>query len=257
MKHRILLPILTALLALCVSSCVDPYYYDDSTTFSASASYTTLPHGYQTVYVSGIPYYYCGSRWYRRSGSHYIVCSRPYGYYGHLGRSYHHYSISRLPYGCRTTYVGGHRYYNHGDKWYRKSGSGYVACSKPKGDSKHKHQKYHASSKHQGHEHKAHGDKKKHKTKTHNGDHQKDGDKCTQLVKHKQKQPGNHASKSDSPVKKTSYPVSLTKQPGKTLKTSSSSKKAQHKARQKSTHPPKKSMKSSRSKQSSKNKKNR
>lgn len=253
MKHRILLPVLTALLVLCLSSCVDPYYYDDNTTLSVSASYTTLPHGYQTVYVSGIPYYYCGSRWYRRSGSHYIVCSRPYGYYGHIGRPYHHHSIQRLPYGCRTTYVGGHRYYTHNNKWYRKSGSGYVACAKPKSHHAHAPKTYQKSKKHQNHGHKSHSYKGKHKT--HKSDHQKNGGKCDQLVKHEQNQAGNHSSESSSPAKRTSYPVSVTQQAETTLKKPSGSKKIHQKTQKKSKHSPKRSTKSSKSKQSSKNKK--
>ncbi|MCP5537769.1 MAG: hypothetical protein H7A51_16235 [Akkermansiaceae bacterium] len=39
-----------------------------------------LPYGYRTVYVGGVPYYYNGSHWYRRSHGRYISCPRPRGY---------------------------------------------------------------------------------------------------------------------------------------------------------------------------------
>ncbi len=41
---------------------------------------SVLPYGYRTVHVGGVPYYYNGSRWYRRSHGRYIGCSRPRGY---------------------------------------------------------------------------------------------------------------------------------------------------------------------------------
>lgn len=154
MNHPILLPTLTALGILSLCSCVDPYY-GGNYSYSGSATFSTLPHGYHTIYVGGTPYYYCDNRWYRRSGSHYIICPRPHGYHGSLGSSYHYRSVSRLPYGCRTTYVGGHRYYTHGNTWYRKSGSGYVTCQKPSGHSSHSHRGTHSS-------YKQHGDGKKH-----------------------------------------------------------------------------------------------
>ena len=98
-----------------------------------SSSYSALPYGYNTVHVSGVPYYYYGNRWYRRSSGRYISCSRPHGYHGSIGHSGHHYNhgISRLPHGYRSVTVGDSRYYNHGSNWYRKSGSRYVTCARP------------------------------------------------------------------------------------------------------------------------------
>lgn len=151
MKHSFPLLLFAALGVFLLSSCVDPNYYhtgNTRTSYSTSATFTTLPHGYRTIYVSGTPYYYCGTRWYRRSGSHYVTCARPYGYYGTIGRSHHYHGLSRLPYGCRTTYVGGHRYYTHGNTWYRKSGSRYVTCSKPSSYHSDRHKAHHRSGKH-------------------------------------------------------------------------------------------------------------
>lgn len=148
MNHRISLPIVASLAILSLCSCVDPYY-GGGYSYSGSATFSTLPLGYRTIYVGGTPYYYCDNRWYRRSGGHYILCPRPLGYHGSLGKHHHYSSISRLPYGCRTTYVGGHRYYHHGDTWYRKSRSGYVTCPKLSGHSSHSYKRTHSSHKHQ------------------------------------------------------------------------------------------------------------
>ena len=154
MNHPILLPTLTALGILSLCSCVDPYY-GGGYSYSGTATFSTLPHGYHTIYVGGAPYYYCDNRWYRRSGSHYVICPRPHGYHGSLGSTHHYRSVSRLPYGYRTTYVGGHRYYAHGNTWYRKSGSGYVTCQKPSAHSSHSHRGTHSS-------YKQHSENKRH-----------------------------------------------------------------------------------------------
>ncbi|WP_129589642.1 DUF6515 family protein [Rubritalea profundi] len=152
MKTPFLLGALGALTLLLLSSCVDPNYYGESVHYG-SASYTTLPNGHNTVYVSGTPYYHHGSQWYRRSSGRYISCSRPHGYHGSIGHSGHHSShgISRLPYGYRSVTVGSSSYYNHGSTWYRKSGSRYVTCQRPSGYSSHNQHKSHgysSSSKH-------------------------------------------------------------------------------------------------------------
>ncbi len=147
MKTPFLLTALGALTLLLLSSCVDPGYYGGSAHYS-SASYTTLPHGYNTVYVSGTPYYHHGSQWYRRSSGRYINCSRPHGYHGSIGHSRHQssYGISHLPYGYRSVTVGSSNYYNHGSTWYRKSGSRYVTCQRPSGYSNHNQHRSHSNS---------------------------------------------------------------------------------------------------------------
>ena len=173
MNNAFLTTVLTALGILSLSSCVDPTYYEGGYRSSGSATFTTLPHGYSTIYVSGNPYYYHGSRWYRRSGSHYINCSRPHGYHGNIGSPHHYSGISRLPYGYRTTYVGGSRYYNHGSTWYRKSGSRYVSCAKPSGHHSNTHKSDHRSYKHRDHDTKSdpsrggHSSKKSHDKRSH------------------------------------------------------------------------------------------
>jgi len=136
MKTSLLLVALCTLVLLLLPSCVDPNYYGSSSYGSihyGSSSYSALPYGYNTVHVSGVPYYYYGNRWYRRSSGRYISCSRPHGYQGSIGHSSQHYNhgISRLPYGYRSVSVGNSRYYNHGSTWYRKSGNRYVTCQRP------------------------------------------------------------------------------------------------------------------------------
>ncbi len=168
MKHSFPLIILASLSILSLSSCVDPNYYNTGTSYSSSTTFTALPHGYSTIYVSGTPYYHYGSRWYRRSGSHYIRCSRPYGYYGNIGQSHRYHGISQLPSGCRTTYIGGHRYYTHGDTWYRKHGSRYVTCSKPSKHHSNRNKSYQRDHKHRDH------DKKAKHSKTHHNNSKKE-----------------------------------------------------------------------------------
>jgi hypothetical protein len=136
MKASFLLGALSLLTLLFLPSCVDPSYYAGSSSYGSS-SYTTMPHGYNTVQVSGVPYYYYGNSWYRRSSGRYISCVRPHGYSGSIG--YSSYSsqygrgITRLPSGHRSVSVGSSNYYNHDSAWYRRSGSSYVTCARPSG----------------------------------------------------------------------------------------------------------------------------
>lgn len=105
MKTPLLLLSLSAVSLLLLSSCVDPNYYGGSAYYgssSYSSSYTTMPYGYTTVHVSGVPYYYYGNSWYRRSGSRYISCARPHGYSGSIGHS-SRYSSYRRPGPSYTT----------------------------------------------------------------------------------------------------------------------------------------------------------
>lgn len=224
MNHSFSLLLLTILSALSLSSCVDPNYYNSGntgTSYSTSATFTTLPHGYRTIYVSGSPYYYCGSRWYRRSGSHYVTCARPYGYYGTVGRSHQYHGISHLPYGCRTTYVGGHRYYTHGNTWYRKSGSRYVTCSKPSNYHSGRHKSHQRIDKHKNQYKKS--DHKKHSYKHHKKKASKSPSNGTThtTVHVKTNQPKQKANKQssqktlckekDTPRNSKSYAISRTK----------------------------------------------
>lgn len=184
MKHSFPLIIFAGLSLFLLSSCVDPNYYNTGTTYSGSATFTTLPHGYRTIYVSGTPYYYYGSSWYRRSGGHYISCSRPYGYHGTVGRPHHYHGISRLPYGCRTTYVGGHRYYTHGSTWYRKSGSRYVRCSKPSSYHSDRHKTHHRTDKHRDHDTSLDHNRSRHEgSKKHSKKSQRTSQRTSQICK--------------------------------------------------------------------------
>lgn len=135
MKTSLLLCAVGSLAMFLFTSCADPNYYNGGTTYHSSSSFTTLPSGYRTVHVSGVPYYYHGNDWYRRSSGRYIRCARPYGYYGPVGRvsCYPGYGISSLSYGYRSCVVGGNRYYHHGNTWYRRNGSRYVVCPRPRG----------------------------------------------------------------------------------------------------------------------------
>ena len=63
MNNAFLTTVLTALGILSLSSCVDPTYYEGGYSSSGSATFTTLPHGYSTIYDSGNPYYYHGGNW--------------------------------------------------------------------------------------------------------------------------------------------------------------------------------------------------
>ncbi|MDB4054791.1 hypothetical protein N9496_02230 [Akkermansiaceae bacterium] len=230
MNKAFLTTVLTALGILSLSSCVDPTYYEGGYRSSGSATFTTLPHGYSTIYVSGNPYYYHGSRWYRRSGSHYINCSRPHGYHGNIGRPHHYSGVSRLPYGYRTTYVGGSRYYNHGSTWYRKSGSRYVSCAKPSGHHSNSHKSDYRSYKHRDHDTKSapsrggHSSKKSHRKQSHRKQDTKQHATVTHL---KEKCPIQSSAgikpplKADSHQQKISRSTAKSKTEHKTVKKSS------------------------------------
>jgi hypothetical protein len=208
MNNAFLTSILTALGILSLSSCVDPNYYEGSYGSSSSTIFTTLPHGYSTIYVSGSPYYYYGSTWYRRSGNHYVHCSRPHGYHGNVGRPHHYNGISSLPYGYRTTYVGGNRYYNHGSTWYRKSGSRYVTCAKPSGHHSYTPKSDHRSYKHSDHDTRSapsrgnHSSKKSYNKQSYN---KQDSQQQTTVTHHDQKRSMQSSPRITSPLTTDSH----------------------------------------------------
>ena len=246
MNNAFLTTALTALGILSLSSCVDPTYYEGGYRSSGSATFTTLPHGYSTIYVSGNPYYYHGSRWYRRSGSHYINSSRPHGYHGNIGSPHHYSGVSRLPYGYRTTYVGGSRYYNHGSTWYRKSGSRYVSCAKPSGHHSNAHKSDHRSYKHRDHDTKSapsrggHSSKKSHRKQSHRKQDTKQHATVTHL---KEKCPIQSSAgikpplKADSHQQKISRSTAKSKTEHKTVKKSSAERGASFAKWQRSPKP--------------------
>ena len=233
MNNAFLTTVLTALGILSLSSCVDPTYYEGGYRSSGSATFTTLPHGYSTIYVSGNPYYYHGSRWYRRSGSHYINCSRPHGYHGNIGSPHHYSGVSRLPYGYRTTYVGGSRYYNHGSTWYRKSGSRYVSCAKPSGHHSNTHKSDHRSYKHRDHDTKSapsrggHSSKKSHGKQSYN---KQNTQQYTAVTHHERRRSTQSSPRITSPLKTDSHKQKMSH--------STATPKMAHKTTQKTANKP-------------------
>jgi hypothetical protein len=143
---KILLIALSAVILLVLPSCVDPGYgYYGGSGYYGSSSYSALPYGYNTIHVSGIPYYYYGNSWYRRGSGRYIRCGRPHGYHGTIGRhSSYGRGINHLPRGYRSHNIGGSRYYSHGNTWYRRKGSNYHVTPRPKNAPR----KHHATSTH-------------------------------------------------------------------------------------------------------------
>ncbi len=156
MKTKLLSFLCCTFAILSISSCVYP---DGSYVGHSSVSLSVLPSGYQTVYVSGSPYYYVGNTWYRRGHGGYVSCPRPYGYRGTLGSSYYggygdDYVLTSLPRGYRTVSYGGVVYYNHGSSWYRRNGGRYHSCAAPRGYNNHYPTSYHSGHNHySGHNH--------------------------------------------------------------------------------------------------------
>ena len=230
MKTPFLLGALGALTLLLLSSCVDPNYYGESVHYG-SASYTTLPNGHNTVYVSGTPYYHHGSQWYRRSSGRYISCSRPHGYHGSIGHSGHHSShgISRLPYGYRSVTVGSSSYYNHGSTWYRRSGSRYVTCQRPSGYSSHNQHKSHgysSSSKHHRSDSyrrpSSHSSQRSHSSRSSHGTHDRQRNSSDRKKHGKATKKHSDHSQSVSPKRGSSTYVSTRTKPSTKTRTKSS-----------------------------------
>lgn len=139
MKIKFINSLICLISIFSISSCVNP---DGSLAGYSSVSLNVLPSGYETVYVSGSPYYYVGNTWYRRAHNGYISCPRPHGYRGSLGGSYYSgygsyygndYGLTDLPYGYQTVSYGSQIYYTSGNSWYRRSGGRYHSCSAPSG----------------------------------------------------------------------------------------------------------------------------
>jgi hypothetical protein len=139
MKIKIINSLICLLAIISIPSCVNP---DGSLAGYTNVSLNVLPSGYQTVYVSGSPYYYVRNTWYRRAHNGYVSCPRPHGYRGSLGAGYYggygdhsdsDYGLTHLPYGYQTVSYGSQIYYNNGNSWYRRNGGRYHVCSEPSG----------------------------------------------------------------------------------------------------------------------------
>ncbi|BDS08235.1 hypothetical protein NT6N_32750 [Oceaniferula spumae] len=142
MKTKLLLLASAAIIPLTLPSCDPGVYYGGTygSGYSSGGYVSSLPYGYQTVHVSGNPYYYHNNVWYRRSNGRYIRCSRPHGYRGSLGGHHSgHGHISHLPSGYRSHTIRGSRYYSHGNSWYQRRDGKYYRVSRPSS--------YHPSSK--------------------------------------------------------------------------------------------------------------
>jgi len=141
--------------ALCMglASCVVPYdsYGDSSvsvTRYSPGYRVTSLPGGYRSETISGRTYYYHDGYYYNRGSGGYVVVDAPRSsrYYDdyrnrqrtyqgspdrHDGRYDRGEVITRLPDGYRVVNHRGQRYYQVGDRYYRRQGDSYVITTRP------------------------------------------------------------------------------------------------------------------------------
>lgn len=149
-------------MALCMglTSCVVPYDSDGGggsvTVRSYSPGYriNSLPGGYRSETISGSTYYYHDGYYYRQGSGGYVVVDAPRGsrYHDDHGRRHqtqqpnrqHQQSsnrrdprdertevITRLPSGYREVNHRGQRYYQSGDRYYRRQGDSYIIVSSP------------------------------------------------------------------------------------------------------------------------------
>ncbi len=156
-------------LGLTLSSCVDPggSYVGGGgqyTTYSTGYRINSLPGGYRTENISGRTYYYHDGHYYQPSSGGYTVVTAPRNsrYYGEYssrrqynpsgsGRGYdsrNNYDsrnesynrdprydqtrvITRLPSGYREINHRGTTYYQAGDSYYSRQGTGYIVVERP------------------------------------------------------------------------------------------------------------------------------
>jgi len=132
-----------------LSSCVvphDSHVGTSITTTSYQPGYriNSLPSGYRSEVISGSNYYYHNGSYYRRQSNGYVVVDAPRTsrYYTEYDRhrtsgSYRDQRtdnvrvITRLPSGYRVVNHGGSQYYQSGENYYRRQGSGYIVVSRP------------------------------------------------------------------------------------------------------------------------------
>ncbi|MDP3849086.1 MAG: hypothetical protein Q8Q59_01180 [Luteolibacter sp.] len=147
--------------ALCMglSSCVVPYdsYGGDSatvTTYRPGYRVNSLPGGYRSETISGSTYYYHDGYYYRQGSGGYVVVDAPRSsrYYDDYGRRHRSQQpsrdfrqssnrhdqqyegnevITRLPNGYREVNHRGEKYYQSGDRYYRRQGESYIIVSSP------------------------------------------------------------------------------------------------------------------------------
>ena len=88
------------------------------------ATIASLPDGYSTVYVSGVPYYYSGGVYYGQQGTSYVVIPPPVGAV-----------VTVLPSDCFTVEIdeNDEEYYDCGGAFYDQVDDGYAVVSPPVG----------------------------------------------------------------------------------------------------------------------------
>jgi len=148
-------------MALCMglTSCVVPYDSNSGgsvTVSSYSPGYriNSLPGGYRSETILGSTYYYHDGYYYRSGSGGYVVVDAPRSsrYYDDYSRRQRTYQtnrdyrspssrddqryerreiITRLPDGYREVNHRGQRYYQSGDRYYRRQGESYIIVSSP------------------------------------------------------------------------------------------------------------------------------
>jgi hypothetical protein len=151
MKRSTSLLLLAASLVIgaALTSCVVPAdaYGITSTTYSTyEPGYrtTSLPRGYRSEVISGNTYYYNNGSYYRPQSGGYVVVDAPRTsrYYSDYdsrrttttyrdGRTGDVRVITTLPSGYRELNHRGTSYYQAGDQYYHREGSGYITVSRP------------------------------------------------------------------------------------------------------------------------------
>lgn len=150
---------------LSLSSCIDPYYAGGVSTgvtrYQPGYTVRTLPSGYRTEVISGNRYYFHNGTYYRPRGNSYVVVDRPVrGPHGDRDRdgvpnrfdtprtgprgdrdldgipnrydnSRDRQVIRNLPGRHRVVNHRGREYYQVGNTYYQRRGSGYVVVTSP------------------------------------------------------------------------------------------------------------------------------
>lgn len=120
-----------------------------TTSYEPGYQISTLPSGYRREVISGDDYYYHDGAYYRRESDRYVVVEAPrqsryYSDYDryrgrdrrtpgtHQNQRNTNVSVlNSLPSGYRTVSHGGTQYYQAGENYYRRQGTGYVVVNRP------------------------------------------------------------------------------------------------------------------------------
>jgi hypothetical protein len=128
------------LASVALPSCVDPYAAHhpphhgppSHTVYRAGYEVRTLPHGYRTEVIGGTSYYVHGDTYYRPRSGRYVVVEAPRPRrYADRGYGRRDVVITSLPRGYRVVERGGTRYYQSGNVYYQRRGSGYMVVENP------------------------------------------------------------------------------------------------------------------------------